>query len=151
MFNKASILVVYLNEKFSTVESLYSRMHQNMFLFAPSKEAEPVADKKVYYNGSNVLTDSRKLEEAIKDLENKFIALDNREKEIEVDAAENAKTAKYLNETKEKMLSAKNEIDQQREKLKMQFYQLDQRLKALATKEKELATYKKELDCIFSR
>lgn len=145
LFNKASLTMKSLNEKYCLLDSLYSQVNQNFSLFSPRDLGN--ASKELKYNKFESKTpsqfggsyDSKTIDDVARELESKLLAVEKKEEELRLESIQLAKN-------KENIRLIKTDLEKDKEKLKKQFYHLESGFKALASKEKELVEYKQELD-----
>lgn len=149
----ANELCTSLNERFPMLDALYSRMHQNLFLFSSATDVGISAkdlkakrfEVRTAANSANSF-DTKMMEELMKELENKLRVVEGREKEIQNEADIMEKSSMALKLAKEKLDTAIVEIQEKEERLKVQFYNLNVGIKALSSKENEIMAYRVELD-----
>lgn len=148
-FKEANSLVQTFVKRFAEVEIIEKKLSK--YLEIASKENGSPKERKVqitiekpYFNSESVSPDM--IEDLTKELENKIKVVEAKERELNTGILENTKTAEYLKDVRNKLNEAKANINEERDKIKMQVYQLEQGIKTLTAKENEVQEYKKELD-----
>ena len=154
LFTKSSGMCTSLSKKLPLIDELYSRMNQNLYIFSSATDTgvSPEEFKVKRFEGKTNgyqlegTLDSRVIEEMMIELENKLRMLEEKQIEIETEAIGNATTAENLRLAKEKLDSAKTELEEKEERFKVQHYNLTVGVRALTNKENELMNYRLELD-----
>ncbi|OMJ90422.1 hypothetical protein SteCoe_7229 [Stentor coeruleus] len=150
-FNEANNIVQTFKKKIIEIEMMEKKLSSYLLkvketdnFVLKEKKVMFVSEKSCSRNESTVSNEV--IDDITKELENKLKAVENREKELEAGIRENSKTAEYLKDLRKKMNLARNEIKEEKEKINLQVYQLEQGIKALTAKENEIQEYKLELD-----
>lgn len=148
-FKEANSLVQTFAKRFAEVEIIEKKLSKCLEIASkengsPKERKVQITIEKPYFNSESVSPDM--IEDLTKELENKIKVVEAKERELNTGILENTKTAEYLKDVRNKLNEAKANINEERDKIKMQVYQLEQGIKTLTAKENEVHEYKKELD-----
>lgn len=148
-FKEANSLVQTFAKRFAEVEIIEKKLSKCLEIASkengsPKERKVQITIEKPYFNSESVSPDM--IEDLTKELENKIKVVEAKERELNTGILENTKTAEYLKDVRNKLNEAKANINEERDKIKMQVYQLEQGIKTLTAKENEVQEYKKELD-----
>ncbi|OMJ79733.1 hypothetical protein SteCoe_20213 [Stentor coeruleus] len=148
-YKEAKSLIQTFAERFAEVELMEKKLSNSLEIVriknGRSEERIPeLFIEKPYFDSE--YANPNMIEDITKELENKIKAVEIKERELNAGILENTRTAEYLRDIRNKLDEAKADINEERNKIKMQVFQLEQGIKVLTAKENEVQEYKKELD-----
>ncbi|OMJ89271.1 hypothetical protein SteCoe_8566 [Stentor coeruleus] len=148
-FKEANNLIQIFAKRFTEVEAMEKKLSDYLKTMSKengnSKERKPqIIIEKSHASSESPSPDM--MENMTKELEGRLKAVEIRERQLNAGISENTRTAEYLKDVRNKLNKAKVDINEERNKIKIQVFQLEQGIKTLTAKENEVHEYKKELD-----